>query len=85
MDKNSPLLYPEEDEIPAKFGPKWLEHQRKQSHAKSPESGTEEETKQIDTKVPAKRPAIEFKKLINDDGEIDDLELERFVDEEDEQ
>lgn len=84
LDKNSPLLYPEEDEMPAKFGPKWFEHSRKEKEAKSPKSGQEEETKQIDTKVPAKRKVIEFDMLINDDGEVDDAELERFVDEDDE-
>ena len=29
LDKNSPLLYPEEDEVPEKFGPKWFEYARK--------------------------------------------------------
>ena len=35
LDKNSPLMYPEEDEIPAKFGPKWFEYARKSKEEKS--------------------------------------------------
>ena len=79
-------MYPEEDEIPAKFGPKWFEHSRKAKEPASP-GHDEEETKLIDTKSPAKpnrRPAMEFEMLINDDGEVDDLQLERFVDDDDE-
>ena len=39
----------------------------------------------INTKGKVKRSGIEFEMLINEDGEVDDDELERFVDEEDEE
>ena len=74
-------MYPEEDEIPEKFGPKWFEHSRKESKATSPQLQVEE-TKLIDTK--SKQSAREFDMLINDDGEIDEMQLEKFVDEDDE-
>ena len=39
----------------------------------------------INTKGKAKRSGIEFDMLINEDGEVDDAQLERFVDEDDEE
>ena len=78
LDKNSPLLYPEEDEIPEKFGPKWLEYASKKQEKNSEKS--DEETKVIETKPTGKK---QFELLIDEDGEVDEDQLERFVDEDD--
>ena len=70
LDKVSPLNYPEEDEIPAKFGPDWLRYQSSKSQAPVDE---EEEKKEEDPIVVEKsKKSHLFEKLIDDEGEIDD-------------
>ncbi len=62
--------------MPAKFGPKWFEHSRQKLEENQKEEG--EEKKELVKK------SVEFDMLINDDGDIDDEQLEKFVDEDEE-